>query len=192
MFVSLVPRPTTPLAGIHTVLAGYFPDRPNDGPRERLFLWRGYDAGRLVMLSRTEPATACAAFTVVSSRVYPFIAELRRTKHCGKNRREVTIEGNDNLRAWLSRATEAGGGKITYATFRNPRTIKFQKNAETIVRLETITVSGLAQIVDAPRFADFLAGGGPGTGKPYGLGMWWLPETMDPALARIREQGAAA
>ncbi len=191
MFLALVPRPPVPLAGIHTVLSGYFPGQPMDGPRERLFLWRGYDSTRLAMLSAIEPATACVAFTVVSGRVYPFKAELRRTKHCGRNRREVRIEGNDNLRAWLARGAEAGGGRVTYASFTNPREIKFQKNINTRVTLQAISVSGLVQIVDAPRFADFLAFGGPGTGKPYGLGLWWLPEVMEPALARLGTGDAA-
>lgn len=192
MFLSLVPRPPAPLAGIHTALFGYFPGMATDRPRERLFLWRGYDRGRLVMLSRIEPATACVAFTVAGARVYQFRTDLRRTKHCGRDRREVTIEGNNDLRAWISRAAEAGGGKITYVSVSNHRQIKFNKDASTLVRLEAISVSGLVQIVDAPRFADFLAFGGPGTGKPYGLGMWWLPEVMEPALKRLHKRERAA
>ena len=60
------------------------------------------------------------------------------------------------------------------------RDMRFRSNQRQIT-LPIVDARGQVLVTDAEKFAALITSGGPGTGKAYGLGAWWLPQIMEAA-----------
>ncbi|WP_198151032.1 type I-E CRISPR-associated protein Cas6/Cse3/CasE [Hyphomicrobium sulfonivorans] len=140
-------------------------------------MWKLIDSERVAMLSNIKPACTCVPVSALAGVALEFKATLRcdgsRTQ--GKHRRRVSyVRSRVEIREWLKRAAMDGGCEVTYVDVGEPRQLEIKRRDKTIT-MSIVDVSGIVIAHDADTFERFLVFGGPGTGKVYGCGMWWIP-----------------
>lgn len=175
-----------PLDQVHVALYSYFPQVAHGEGRP--YVWRLLDAERLLVASHLRP-TANGAREVVARQglTYDFRATIKRARNVRgsytrpdgtrRNRtpRAVEMKDHDEIKRWATQFAEKRGGDIRYIRVENMCLYRPKHG----VALPICTLVGKVFVRDADAFDQFLASGGPGTGKAYGLGMWYLPEIME-------------
>lgn len=177
-------RGEAPVDQVHVMLYGYFPqvalgdDRP--------FVWRLIGPDTIAVMSRLRPAANGAReMNVAAGLTYDFRLTCKRQRNCGgsytdkdgerrpRKARPVTITLEDEVKERIRRHALRHGGDVRYVRIENMRELRMGD-----IRLPICDAVGKIFVTDAAAFETLLTGGGPGTGKAYGLGMWWLPELM--------------
>jgi hypothetical protein len=178
-WLSIVPAADVPFDQQHVALYSYFPafSRPAPGePSHRPYVWRALDAKRLAVLSSVRStAPRCAQITAEAGVTYAFETTIKRVRVC--KGRYITFHDYGELCKWIKYFASNRGAQIGFISVKGFGELKFQKKVDR-VRIPIAHVRGKMLVTDAAMFDAVLCGGGPGTGKAYGCGMWWLPEVM--------------
>lgn len=168
MWVAQIPRPPVPLPVLHQMLYGYFDDCPEG---ERPFIFR-LERGSLILASSRKPLCSAAEVKPEMGKVYQFDAILKPMNGGGRN----PIEGNDARREWIGRNVR--GAEVKFCQIQDMPDLRFRRDGGRTVVVPLCRAVGTVQVTDPEVFDAFLSGGGPGTAKAYGCGLWVLPELM--------------
>ena len=112
---------------------------------------------------------------------YQFDAILRPENSGGK----IVKRTKDERRLWLSRNVR--GASLSFVEFHDLSPLHIRKSDGHRLSATRTRAIGVACVTDAEEFDQFLARGGPGTFKAYGLGLWLLPELMLSTPAPVAE-----
>lgn len=177
--------PSMPLDQVHVALYGYFPQCA--AAEERPYVWRLMSRDQLIVASGLRPSSDSAREVWPKLGItYDFRLTMRRTRNVrgkvigpdgsmtDRKARTVTITDYDEIKDRVRRFAAERGGEVKFARVEGMRTYPVNKK----VRMPICDVIGKVYVRDAVAFETVLRGGGPGTGKAYGLGMWYLPEIM--------------
>ena len=176
--VARVPMPRCAFEQIHVALYGYFPQSARDA--ERPFVWRVGEGGKAIYLaSALRPTTPSMEATIEAGRSYEFSLTYKRVRNCKS--KPIEIVAMPEMRERLIKWAADRGGDVGFVRLENPRAIHAQKHQKR-VRLPIVDAYGSVFVRDAEAFERALVDGGPGTGKVYGLGMWWLDAIYAPLL----------
>lgn len=187
IYLAKVPLPRCPFEQIHVALYSYFPHAVHG---ERPYVWSIADGGAsILMMSAMRPATTCAEIHVEAGMTYSFDLTYKRVRNSGKDHTPVEISSMPELRERIIKFVGDRGGQIGFVRLDKMRAIECRKG-EHRVRLPIVDAAGQVYVTDAEKFEALLAGGGPGTGKAYGCGMWRLPELFEPALVSLTRVAA--
>lgn len=171
MWVANVPNPQVPLASVHKHLFGYFPGFP-DGDARPFVFGVNENKERIVMASAIRPACPAIEVHPQEGISYQFQALLRPENGGGRGGHR----SNDERRDWLRRNVR--GAQVGFVEFFDLADLHCTKSDGQFVRFARCRAAGVAFVTDAMAFEEFLCAGGPGTGKTFGMGMWYLPELM--------------
>lgn len=187
---AIVPLPAhVPLEQVHVMLYSYFPDHPPGAPRP--YVWRLIDKGHIGIVSSTRPtAMSAQAHDLPAGVTLDFKLTFKRERTVGgsytradgtrrqRERKIVTIGKMAELRQWLIAFAAGRGVGIGYVRLDSMRDLRIERRERTIC-LPIVDAAGQMLITDPDLCAGLLAGGGPGTGKAYGCGCWWLPSLFE-------------
>jgi hypothetical protein len=190
VWVAEIFRPSTiPFEQIHVMLYSFFPSVTKDEGRP--YVWRLLARDRIGIVSTCRPtAPGVREVSIKSGVTYDFVLTYRRernvagsyTRPNGTRRKRVahtvTITSMPELRERLIRFAGDRGGAVGYVRLDHQRTLLIASKHATLPIVDAV---GNVLVTDADKFAVLLGSGGPGTGKAYGLGAWWLPQLMEPA-----------
>lgn len=188
VWVADVVRPRTiPFEQIHVMLYSFFPGAPKEEGK-RPYVWRMLAHDRICIMSAIRPTTSTAREIKIDAGVtLDFSLTYKRTRNVGgtytrpdgekrkRDEKTITITSMPELRERLIRFVGERGGAIGYVRLDRMREIRLKSKGAT---LPIVDAEGKVLVTNADKFAALLASGGPGTGKAYGLGAWWLPELM--------------
>ena len=174
-----------PLDQVHVALYGYYPQCAAADARP--YVWRLMSPDRMLIASDLRPS-ANSAREVRAQRgmTYDFRATIKRVRNVGgvtkrpdgtarpRNARAVVMTDHDEIKARVVRWAADRGGDVRYVRAENMREIRLGH-----IRLPICDIIGKVYVSDADAFDSLLRSGGPGTGKAYGLGLWYLPEIME-------------
>lgn len=190
-WVADVPRdPSMPMDQVHVALYGYFPQIGPGDPRP--YVWRLTGRDRVIIASRLRPSANGAREVFAPQGVtLDFRVTYKRVRMTGGGKapdgevrrsrsRPVEITDFAELKERLIRFAAERGGDVRYVRIENQRLYRPGKAG---VGLPICDAIGKVFVRDPEAFDGLLCSGGPGTGKAYGLGMWWLPELMEAARA---------
>ena len=187
-----VPRPASvPIEQIHVMLYSFFPGVPRgDG---RPYVWRLLAMDRIGLVSAIRPAASNARQVEVAAGItYEFKLTYKRTRNSGgssarpdgsrrqRSASSVTINSMVELRERMIRFVGERGGAIGYVRLDQMRDLRLQSRDRTVT-LPIVDAAGQVRVTDPAQFVGLLTSGGPGTGKAYGCGAWWIPSLMDAA-----------
>lgn len=176
-----------PIDQVHVALYGYFPQiAPGDA---RPYVWRLVAPDRILLASRLRPS-APGAREIVAPRgaTLDFRVTWKRVRNVGgsytckdgsrrsRQKHAVEITGHDELKQRLVAFAAPRGGDVRYVRIEGQR---LYRPGKTGVALPICDAIGKVYVHDPEAFDELLCGGGPGTGKAYGLGLWCLPEIME-------------
>lgn len=182
MWVAEIERQDSmPIDQVHVALYGYFPQHPEGEVRP--YVWRLLSRNCLLVGSRLRPTANTAREVYARQGVtYDFRLTFRRTRNVcwmkkdgSKGTKTVTISDYGELKRRLKEHVEGrGAGDLAYARITKLSVMRMGKKRIPIAHAE-----GKVYVRDPVEFDAMLCHGGPGTGKAYGLGMWYLPEIME-------------
>lgn len=185
---AVVPRPSDVALGLlHVSLFSYYPGTrgvmmrdQRQGPTgsSRPCLWRALDHARIGLLSALTPAVPHARVQPERGRVYPFTVVSRIDRERGRERRRGTVDGADAQKLAVCNAVAGRGAEVQFVRVSEPRQINVLKGRSQNVRVNFVEASGTVLVKDPRAFIEFLAFGGPGSGKCYGCGLWHIPDLM--------------
>lgn len=169
MWVAQIAKPAVPLASLHKLLYGYFPGIAPDASRP--FVYR-VERDSIILGSAIQPACEARQAAPTAGRTYQFDVVAKPMNGGGRN----PIRGNDARREWLTRNVR--GAKVNLCEIHDMPNLETTKSNGVPVWMPLCRAIGTVTVTDPGEFSEFLARGGPGTGKVYGCGMWVLPELM--------------
>lgn len=174
-----------PLDQAHVAIYGYFPQVARGDARP--YVWRLLSADSMAIASHLRPSANGAREAYAGHGVtYDFRVTFKRVRNVGgtmtrtdgtkrkRTARAVEVRDHDELKARLIRFAAERGGDVRYVRIENQRVYEPAKG----VKLPICDAIGKVYVRDPVAFDGLLSQGGPGTGKAYGLGMWYLPEIM--------------
>lgn len=195
IWTATVPLPASvPLDQVHVMLYSYFPaTTPGES---RPYVWRLLSRDRIGVVSAARPTTpAAAAFDLSAGITFDFVLTFKRVRNVGggtsvrrsgemrhRQYKPIRIDNMVELRERLVRFAGERGGSIGYARLDRMRDVVVHAGVRRI-SLPVVDAVGQVLVTDPDRFAALLASGGPGTGKAYGCGCWWLPSLFESGRA---------
>ena len=191
VWVAQVPLPASvPLAQVHVMLYSYFPGVGHGEARP--YLWRLLAKDRVGIVSGARPTAPSARLVTVAAGVtLDFRLTYKRVRQSGGGHRRadgtrrqrqatpITLTSMPELRQRLIAFAGERGGSIGYVRLAGMGEMRVRK-ADSTITLPVVDAEGQVLVTDAEKFAGLLSTGGPGTGKAFGCGAWWLPSLMDP------------
>ena len=181
--VATVPRdPSTSIGQVHAMLYSYFPGAAQG---ERPFVWRLLAADRVAVVSAT-PSSALdrRAVRLEAGATYAFELAMKAARNAdrdqprgGRRQGEVESTAPAQVRGRLARYAAERGIAVGFSRVTLMAHMGIASRGRRIP-IPVAHVKGLALVTDADAAERMIAAGGPGTGKAWGLGLWWLPELM--------------
>lgn len=182
--------PGMPIDQIHVMLYSYFPQVQKGDARP--YVWRLIGPGRAVVMSKLRPSSASARQIAIpeAPTTYDFAVTFKRVRNVGgtytrddgtkRNRtpKAVAIDDPAELSERMKRWVSGRGGDIGFVRIGGMRELSFPSGPRRIT-IPICDAVGKVLIRAPEAFSDMLWRGGPGTGKAYGCGMWWMPEIME-------------
>lgn len=189
-YLSFVRRdPSTAVQDVHAMLYSYFPwTRPGD---PRPFVWRMLAPDRLAVLSaRPSAAPGCREVVLPAGVTLDFALAYKRVRNAGH--RPVVLTDPAEMAERLRAFAAVRGVAVGFCRVVGQDRLHLPHKGRPPIALPVAHAAGKAVVVDPDKAAAMLASGGPGTGRAYGLGLWWLPEVMGAATPAATPVGAAA
>ena len=181
IFIAECAVPKVPEYVVHQMLWALY-DLPAGS--ERPFTYRIDGDDRAMVVSRIPPSIPSAPIRLRAGRTYAFDVTANLTRWTGRKERKLTpITGNHEQRMWIS--DRMRGARIVFAQAYRSGTLRFTRpGGEEQIFVRT-RFAGRLYVRDAACFTDTVLSG-IGRGRFAGLGMIYLPEVMDGAIARLR------
>lgn len=190
MWVADVGRDASmPLEQVHVAIYGYYPQAARDEARP--YVWRLLAPSRMLIGSHLRPSAPSAREVFARhGMTYDFRLTFKRVRNVGgttvrpdgerrkRKGRAIEMRDHDEIKDRLIRFAGERGGDVRYVRVEAMREVRIG-----LARLPICDAIGKVYVRDPIAFERLLCSGGPGTGKAYGLGMWYLPEIMEVADA---------
>lgn len=174
----IAPRPATvPVEQVHILLYSYFPSIARGAPRP--YVWRLLSPDRVGVISAMRPTAAKArCHELAAGTTLEFSLTYKRVRSVNGGERYVTISSMTELRERLIAFAGQRGAAIGYVRLDKMRDLQLS-GGDRNIRIPIVDACGAMLVTDAERCAGLLASGGPGTGKAFGCGAWWIPQIME-------------